>query len=232
MTIPNSIMSEQSSTATTTAWSAVLFDLDGTLTDSAPGITQSLAAALAEIGRPVSDPDTLTVHVGPPLHETMRSFGLTDDETATAIAAYRSHADFTDLHGNAVFPGMLGLLHSLRDAGIPIALATSKPIKRATRILEHFGLLQYFTVVGGSPDTGQNATKGDVIRWVREQLDAEGIDTTRLVMVGDRGHDVLGAEENDVPSIVVEWGYGSPVEAVGAMAVVHSADQLRGLLLR
>ncbi|QDZ16885.1 HAD family hydrolase [Humibacter ginsenosidimutans] len=224
-------MSEQPPTATATAWSAVLFDLDGTITDSAPGITQSLATALAEIGHPVDDPDSLTVHVGPPLHETLRSFGLTDDETEAAVVAYRAHADFTDLHGNAVFPGVLGLLHSLREAGVPVALATSKPTGRATRILEHFGLLPYFTVVGGSPDSGANATKADVIRWVREQLELKGIGTDRLVMVGDRGHDVLGAEENDVPSIIVEWGYGSPVEAVGAMAVVHSTDQLRGLLL-
>ncbi|NNC12650.1 HAD hydrolase-like protein [Planctomonas sp. JC2975] len=223
-------MSEQSP-QTTRTWSAVLFDLDGTLTDSAPGITESLAAALEEVGHPVSDPDSLTVHVGPPLHETLASFGLTDGEVEAAVAAYRSRADFTDLHGNAVFPGMLGLLHSLREAGIPIALATSKPTKRATRILEHFGLLPYFDVVGGSPESGHNTTKADVIRWVSEQLAERGVDTSHLVMIGDRGHDVLGAEANDVPSIVVEWGYGSPVEAVGAMAVVHSVDQLRNLLI-
>jgi phosphoglycolate phosphatase len=209
----------------------VLFDLDGTLTDSAPGITQSLAGALEEIGRPVADPDSLTVHVGPPLHETLRALGLDEQQADAATAAYRARADFTDLHGNAVFPGMLGLLRALRDAGIPIALATSKPVGRATRILEHFGLLQYFDVVGGSPDFSNNSTKADVIGSVREQLAEKGIDTDNLVMVGDRGHDVLGAEANDIPSIIVEWGYGSPVEAIGAMAVVHSADQLRGLLL-
>ncbi len=230
MTIPTSIMSEQPSQPDR-AWSAVLFDLDGTLTDSAPGITESLAGALAEIGRPAPDPDSLTVHVGPPLHETLHALGLNEQEADAATAAYRARADFTDLHGNAVFPGMLGILHSLRDSGIPIALATSKPVARARRILDHFGLLQYFSVVGGSPDFSDNSTKADVIRSVREQLAAEGVDTSRLVMVGDRGHDVLGAEANGIPSIVVEWGYGSPVEAVGAMAVVHSVDQLRGLLL-
>jgi phosphoglycolate phosphatase len=209
----------------------VLFDLDGTLTDSAPGITQSLAGALEEIGRPVADPDSLTVHVGPPLHETLRALGLDEQQADAATAAYRARADFTDLHGNAVFPGMLGLLRALRDAGIPIALATSKPVGRATRILEHFGLLQYFDVVGGSPDFSHNSTKADVIGSVREQLAEKGIDTDNLVMVGDRGHDVLGAEANDIPSIIVEWGYGSPVEAIGAMAVVHSADRLRELLL-
>ena len=230
MTIPTSIMSEQSP-GTTRTWSAVLFDLDGTLTDSAPGITRSLAGALEEIGHPVADPDSLVAHVGPPLHETLQALGLDEREAHAATEAYRARADFTDLHGNAVFPGMLGLLHSLREAGIPVALATSKPVGRATRILEHFGLLQYFDVVGGSPDFENNSTKADVIRSVREQLDAKGFDTDHLVMVGDRGHDVLGAEANDIPSVIVEWGYGSPVEAVGAMAVVHSADQLRQLLL-
>ena len=231
MSTPTSIMSEHTPEITRT-WSAVLFDLDGTLTDSAPGITQSLAGALEEIGHPVADPDSLTVHVGPPLHETMRALGLDESEAVAATAAYRARADFTDLHGNAVFPGMLGLLRGLRDAGIPIALATSKPVGRATRILEHFGLLEYFDVVGGSPDTSHNSTKADVIRWVREQHEVHGHDTSNLVMVGDRGHDVLGAEANDIPSVIVEWGYGSPVEAIGAMAVVHSADQLRELLLR
>ena len=231
MNNPTSIMSEQAPPATTT-WSAVLFDLDGTLTDSAPGITVSLAGALAEIGHLVDDPASLRVHVGPPLHETLRALGLSEDEAEAATTAYRSRADITDLHDNAVFPGMLGLLHSLRDAGIPIALATSKPIARATRILEHFGLLPYFDVVGGSQEFADNSTKADVIAWVVEQLGARGIDTSHLVMVGDRGHDVLGAEANGIPSIIVEWGYGSPVEAVGAMAVVHSTDQLRTLLVR
>ena len=230
MNNPTSIMSEQAP-QTTTTWSAVLFDLDGTLTDSAPGITTSLAGALAEIGHPVDDPSSLRVHVGPPLHETLRALGLSDDEAEAATVAYRSRADLTDLQDNAVFPGMLGLLHSLREAGIPIGLATSKPTARAARILEHFGLLPYFDVLGGSSDD-RNSTKAQVIAWAIEQLAAGGVDTSRVVMVGDRGHDVLGAEANGIPSVIVEWGYGSPVEAVGAMAVVHSTDQLRGLLVR
>lgn len=230
MSIPSTIMSG-TTPELTRAWSAVLFDLDGTLTDSAPGITQSLAGALEEIGHPVADPDSLTVHVGPPMHETLRALGLDEHQAVAAITAYRARAEFTDLHGNAVFPGMLGLLHALRDAGIPVALATSKPISRATRILEHFGLLKYFDVVGGSPDYSRNSTKAEVIRSVREELEEKGISTDNLVMVGDRGQDVVGAAANDIPSIIVEWGYGSPVEALGAMAVVHSADQLRALLL-
>lgn len=230
MSIPTSIMSEQSP-QTTRAWSAVLFDLDGTLTDSAPGITASLAGALEEIGRPVDDPDSLTAHVGPPLTETFSALGLDDDEAVRATAAYRARADFTDLHDNAVFPGMLGVLRALQDAGIPIALATSKPVSRATRIIEHFGLLPYFDVIGAAGDDGTRNSKAEVIRWVREQLDAHGVDTSNLVMVGDRGHDVLGAEANGIPVVLVEWGYGSPVEAVGATAIVHSADQLRTLLL-
>jgi len=223
-------MGEQSP-LTTRAWSAVLFDLDGTLTDSAPGITASLAGALEEIGRPVDDPASLTMHVGPPLPETLRALGLEGDDAERALVAYRARSEFTDLHDNAVFPGVFGLLRSLHEAGIPIALATSKPIGRARRILEHFGLTQYFDVIGGADDLGGRTAKAEVIAWTREQLDARGVDTTNLVMVGDRGYDVLGAEANGIPAIIVEWGYGSPVEAVGASAVVHSADQLRALLL-
>jgi phosphoglycolate phosphatase len=203
------IMSEQS-TRTPTLFTAVLFDLDGTLTDSAPGITESLAGALEEIGRPISDPADLLSYVGPPLRDTFVALGLDEAQAAAATLAYRSRADLTDLQNNAVFPGMIGLLRALREAGVAVALATSKPVARAERILEHFGLLPYFDVVGGSDDPRGIVTKTDVIASVRRALDEQGRDTRHVVMVGDRSHDIAGAQANGIPAVIVEWGYGSP----------------------
>jgi phosphoglycolate phosphatase len=169
--------------------------------------------------------------VGPPLFDTLHAFGVSEAEYPAALEAYRSRADLSDIHDNAVFPGIIGLLRDLRDAGVPLAIATSKPDVRAIRILEHFDLARYFTVIAGATLDQSRSSKADVVAHALSELTAAGVDVSSPVLVGDRGHDVLGAEANGVPTILVEWGYGSPVEAVGAMAVVHSIDQLRKLLL-
>jgi phosphoglycolate phosphatase len=216
----------------TRTWTCVLFDLDGTLTDSAPGITSSLAKAFAELGHEVPSPDELLRYVGPPLLDSLKTFaGMNELEARDALVVYRRVAEAADLHENAVFPGIAGLLGALQNAGIPIAVATSKPEYRARRILEYFGLADYFTVIAGASDDESRSSKADVIEWALEQLGADGVDLSHVVMVGDRAYDVNGAAQHDVPTILVEWGYGSPAEAPGAMAVVHSVDQLRGLLL-
>jgi len=214
------------------SWSCVLFDLDGTLTDSAPGITHSLRRMFEAIGRPVENEDELMAYVGPPLAKTLRAReDFTEAEAEHALELYRSFAEESDLIDNAVFPGVAGLLRALQADGIPVATATSKPTTRARRILEHFGLAQYFTFIGGASDDESRADKADVIAYTLAELQKLGVDTSRAVMVGDRFYDVEGANANDVPTIIVEWGYGSPAEAKGAMAVVHSIDQLRSLLL-
>jgi phosphoglycolate phosphatase len=215
------------------SWSCVLFDLDGTLTDSAPGITRSLQRTFEAIGRPVHSEEELLAYVGPPLVTTLRAReDFTDAEAEHALAVYRGFAEESDLVDNAVFPGVVGLLRSLKADGVPVALATSKPTSRARRILDHFDLTQYFTFIGGaSEDDATRAEKAEVVAYTLAELQSLGIDTSRAVMVGDRFYDVEGANANDVPTILVEWGYGSPAEAKGAMAVVHSVDQLRSLLL-
>jgi phosphoglycolate phosphatase len=216
----------------TRSWSCVLFDLDGTLTDSAPGITSSLRRMFDAIGRPVHSEDELMAYVGPPLVSTLRAReDFTEAEAEHALAVYRAFAEESDLTDNAVFPGIAGLLASLHADGIPVATATSKPTSRATRILDHFGLSQYLTFIGGAADDDSRAEKAEVIAYTLAELEKLGVDTSRPVMVGDRFYDVEGATANDVPVILVEWGYGSPAEAKGAMAVVHSVDQLRSLLL-
>ena len=212
-------------------WSAVLFDLDGTIVDSASEIMDSLAHMFTEMGVPVPDRETLQSYVGPPLLDSLRmTAGFSDVDAWEALNVYRDHYD-EHLLRSPVFPGVKGLIHRLHAAGLPIALATSKPESMARGVLEHHGLDHYFTTIAGASDDEKLSTKADVVAEALRRLQALGIDTTHSVMVGDRGYDTLGAAANGVPTIMVEWGYGSPAEAGDAMAVVHSADQLRNLLL-
>jgi Predicted phosphatases len=218
----------------TRTWTCVLFDLDGTLTDSAPGITASLAETFKRLGRPIPDQAELLNYVGPPLLDSFRIFaGMTPDEALNAAEVYRAVATETssDLNDNAVFPGVKGVLARLHDAGIPLAIATSKPETRARLILDHFGLTPYFTVITGASDDEVRSSKADVVAEALRRLSEHGVDLEQTVMVGDRAHDVIGAGEHGVPTILVEWGYGSPAEAGGAIAIVHSTDQLSALLL-
>jgi phosphoglycolate phosphatase len=212
-------------------WSAVLFDLDGTIVDSATEIMDSLAHMFTEMGVPVPDQEVLRSYVGPPLLDSLRmTAGFTDVESWEALNVYRDHSD-EHLLRSPVFPGVKGLLHRLHDAGVPIALATSKPESMAREVLAHHDLDRYFTTITGASDDETRSTKADVVAEALRRLREQGIDTADAVMIGDRGYDVLGAAANGVPTILVEWGYGSPVEASEAIAVAHSTDQLRGLLL-
>jgi phosphoglycolate phosphatase len=180
----------------------------------------------------VPDAAGLLAYVGPPLLDSLKAFaGMSDLEALDALGTYRAVAQERDIIDNAVFPGIVGLLRSLKDAGIPLAVATSKPESRAVRILEHFGLAEYFDVIAGASEDESRSAKADVVAYALERLRALDVDLTHPVLVGDRAYDVEGAAANDVPTILVEWGYGSPAEAGGAMAIVHSTDQLRALLL-
>ncbi|MCI2956924.1 HAD hydrolase-like protein [Agromyces atrinae] len=212
-------------------WSAVLFDLDGTITDSAPAITDSLAHMFRTLELPVPGESELLRYVGPPLLDTLRALaGFNEEQALAALAIYREN--YVGHSVNApVFPGVAGVLAQVHAAGIPLALATSKPESMAVPILEHAGLAEYFQVICGATDDEVRSAKADVVAEALRRLQEAGVDTEHAVMVGDRSYDTLGAAVNGVPTILVEWGYGSPAEAEQAMAVVHSADQLRSLLL-
>ncbi len=216
----------------TRTWTCVLFDLDGTITDSAPGITKSIASTLETLGLPIPSPAELVQYVGPPLLDSFRDFAhMTEAEAREALAIYRTSYHADGAFDSAVFPGVRGVLKRLKDAGIPLAVATSKPELQAIRILDHFGLTEFFDVVCGASEDESRSAKGDVVAEALRRLTEQGVDLSQTVMVGDRSHDVAGASEHGLPAILVEWGYGSPAEAAGAIAVVHSADQLSALLL-
>lgn len=224
-------MSNPTLTVTRT-WTCILFDLDGTITDSAPGITKSIATTLQTLGLPIPSPAELVEYVGPPLLDSFRDFAhMSESEAREALTIYRASYHEDGAFDSAVFPGVRGLLKRLKDAGIPLAVATSKPELQARRILDHFGLSEYFDVIAGASEDETRSAKADVVAEALRRLTEQGVDLSQTVLVGDRSHDVEGAIAHGLPTILVEWGYGSPAEAAGAIAVVHSTDQLSSLLL-
>lgn len=209
----------------------MLFDLDGTLTDPAEGITLSLAHALATMGRPVPSREVLATYIGPPLTGTFLAHGIPEAQCRAAINAYRERFAEVGLFENEVYPGIADLLEALSDAGVRIGLATAKPDMFAAKILEHFGLRRRFDVVAGSEMDLRRTEKHEVISWALERLGHPDLET--VVMVGDRRHDIEGAKACHVSSIGVTWGFGVQEELIEAEPdhMVHSVGELRRLLL-
>lgn len=212
-------------------YTAVLFDLDGTILDSAPGITATLAYTFEQLGVPVPTPAELLEYVGPPLLDSFRDLaGLTMQEADEALQVYREKYLENGALDSVVFPGMPTLLRDVGASTAHSSLATSKPERPATVMLDHFGLTQHLDVITGASADETRSTKRDVVAEALVRLKAIGADLSNPVMIGDRRHDVEGAGENDVPTIFVEWGYGTPDEAAGAIAVVSTAGELREAL--
>lgn len=211
---------------------AVLFDLDGTLTDSAPGLISCIGYALDQMGIEHPDEETMRTFLGPPLWVTFRDhFGLDEAQVVRAIELYRERYHDTGMFENTVYDGIQDTLETLRDANIRMAIATSKPEYSATRILEHFDLAQYFEFIGADDLEGTRASKTKVIAHV---LANTGLDPTtqRLTMVGDRRHDVEGAAAHGIDTIGVLWGYGDREEltSAGAHRIVATPADLTAVL--
>ena len=208
----------------------VLFDLDGTLTDPAEGITNALMHAQRRLGMAVSPREELFVFIGPPLIEMfMSEWGLTRAESEQALVYYREHFNSKGLYENVPYPGIDAFLAQLRAAGLRLFVATSKPEPLSLRILEHFDLIRYFDAVAGSTMDEQRTKKGEVIAYALQTYD---LDPAETVMVGDRKHDVIGARENGLPCIGVLYGYGSRAELseAGAAALAGDLGELSALL--
>ena len=204
----------------------MIFDLDGTLTDSADGVVASFRHALSAVGAQVPAGDLAALVVGPPMHETLVSLGL-GEYANDAMVAYR--ADYTSRGWamNTLFDGVAGLLADLRAAGVRLAVATSKAEPTARRILEHFGIADEFEVIAGASTDGRRAAKADVLAHALSQLQPV---PQRVVMVGDRAHDVEGAAEHGIATVVVGWGYGGSDATDAAAAHVATVDELREVL--
>ena len=208
----------------------VIFDLDGTLTDSAEGIVASFRHALQTVGAAVPDGDLVSRIVGPPMHHTLREMGLGEHADA-AIAAYRADYTRRGWSMNRPFAGIPALLADLQSAGVRLAVATSKAEPTARRILAHFGLDTWFEVIAGASVDGSRASKADVVAHALAQLAPL---PDRVVMVGDRSHDVEGAAAHGIGTIVVGWGYGradfTADDSPRAQAHVADVDDLREAL--
>jgi phosphoglycolate phosphatase len=208
----------------------VIFDLDGTLTDSAEGIVASFRHALGSVGAIAPEGDLAPMIVGPPMHHTLRDMGLGERADA-AIAAYREDYVARGWALNRPFDGIPALLADLRTAGVRLAVATSKAEPTAHRILAHFGLDEHFEVIAGASLDGARAAKSDVVAHALVQLEPL---PDRMLMVGDRSHDVEGAAEHGIDTVVVGWGYGHAdfdgPDAVAAHAHVTTVDDLREVL--
>ncbi len=189
----------------------ILFDLDGTLNDSAPGITRSVQYALREMGFRADDPEQFRLFIGPPLEESFRRYLKSDAATARqAVELYREYYTRQGIFENSVYPGIPELLESLRGEGKIPAVATSKPTPYTERILDHYHLREYFEIVVGSRLDGSRVEKREIIAEALAR--AKDMAWKRSVMVGDRMHDIIGAHLNHIPAIAVNWGYGSEEE--------------------
>lgn len=207
-----------------------LFDLDGTLTDPAIGITNSVMHALEKYDIHVGDRSELYPFIGPPLDYSFKTFyGFTDEQAVQAIKYYREYFSVTGLFENSVYEGIPEMLEELKGKGVKIALATSKPYEFSIKILKHFDLYKYFDFFGAATMDGRISKKEDVISTLLDEMGVQNKD--EILMVGDRHHDIDGAKANGLKSAGVLWGYGSAeeLEQAGADYVLASSSELLSL---
>jgi len=215
-----------------TGTNAVLLDLDGTLSDSRPGIAASFRFMLAQLGH---DPDAagdLTWAVGPPIAVSVRGLlaRYGDDRDAEALAVYRARYSDVGIYDCTLYAGTGPMMASLRAAGMTLCIATSKRRDFAERVIDHLGIRQHLRAVYGAEPGGGLDDKQDLIAHI---LGVESLTAATAVMVGDRLHDIHAAQANKVRSIGVTWGYGGreELETAGADAVASTPGDVTRLLL-
>jgi phosphoglycolate phosphatase len=210
----------------------VLIDLDGTISDSSPGIARSLRHAFGVCGYPPPTDEQVRHMIGPPFEISFPTLGIPIDDIERVVLAYRERYEDVGLFENEMYPGIPEMLDDLAAAGHTLSIATAKPEPTARRIVEHFGLADRFAVqAGATVEVGAGRrTKADVINYALIELRLGPSDLARVVMVGDRDHDVEGAHLNGIDCIGVTWGFGSAEELTeaGAAAIVDVPDEVAG----
>ncbi|SFD35247.1 HAD hydrolase-like protein [Clostridium uliginosum] len=210
----------------------ILMDLDGTITDPMVGITKSIQYALKHFDIIVDDINTLSKFIGPPLKDTFSGYyNFNEEQTIEAISKFRERFAHKGLYENIVYDGMENFLQALIDEGKILMMATSKPSFFAEKILSHFNLKKYFSFVGGSNMDETRSKKSEVIEYVLSQNNIT--DLSKVVMIGDRQHDIIGAKQFGIDSIGVLYGYGDYEELsnAGADYIVKNLDELLDQLI-
>lgn len=214
----------------------ILFDLDGTLTDPKEGITKCVQYALADFGIRVKNLNELMPFIGPPLIESFQMFyGFSEEMAKKAVEKYRERFRDIGIFENRIYDGVIELLSECKKSGKTIGLATSKPEEFARRILDKYGMSEYFDEITGSTMDGTINEKCDVIKEAFRRM---GIitekDLDRVIMVGDRKHDIIGARICKIQSVGVRFGYAEEgeLEEAGADYLVNNMDELRELCIR
>ena len=208
----------------------LLFDLDGTLTDSTEGILNCLIYAIERMGFEV--PEDTNIFLGPPIRQSFAEFlGMNGEQVDEAVRIFRERYSDTGLFENRVYDGIPGMLERLKSGGKRLMVATSKPQVYAVRIFERFGLAQYFEIVGGAELDGSRDYKDEVIEYVLAKADIT--DRSTVLMIGDRRQDVLGAHKTDIECMGILWGYGSVEELTqaGADYIARTPQEAADMLL-
>lgn len=207
---------------------SIIFDLDGTLTDSGEGIINCASLALEHFGITPPDRETMRQFVGPPLVDSFVKFGVPVEKAEEAVAIYRSRYIPIGKYENIPYPGIYELLERLLEQGHKLYVATSKPEGMSMDILDHFDLAKYFTLICGASLDTSRSTKDAVIGYLLEKTGDPGA----AVMVGDTAFDVMGAKMHGIPTIGVAWGYGEveDMEQAGAVGIAYSMDELYEML--
>ncbi len=216
------------STSLSRRYDSVLFDLDGTLTDSGPGITKAASYALEKIGLGTFDPSGLRYFVGPPLSYSFAKAGVAEDLIEEAIRLYRVYYNDKGKWENSPYDGIDALLSRLQEEGFRLFVATSKPEPLSKEILCRFGLDRYFEIIAGASNDHTRENKNDVIRYLLKKTGTTG----RTIMVGDTEFDVKGAADLKIGCIGVSWGYGSieNMKKAGAAGIADTPGKLYDLL--
>ncbi|HZJ78534.1 MAG TPA: HAD hydrolase-like protein [Clostridia bacterium] len=211
----------------------ILFDFDGTFADTGEGIFKSIKKMLKDMNKPQITNEQLKIFIGPPLADSLKSVcGFNDDEVAQAIKIYRSHYSSGDYKILRIYDGIIPLIEELKKLGIKTAIASSKPEIFLIKTLEHLGLENLFDAVVG---IGEGAVFANKFAIIQKALDKAGLkDKERVLMVGDRRFDVLGAKTVGIRSVGVLFGYGSEKELKdeGADYIVENVEQLRNIILK
>ena len=208
----------------------VLFDLDGTLTDSGPGIMNGFEYALGKMGSPVTDRESLRRFVGPPLGVSWEeTLGFPPEEAQKGIAFYKEYYAEKGVYENAVYPGVKELLTELRAHGKKLYVATTKAEPMVKVVMEHFGLAEYFSGIAASNNVDR-FNKIDVLKYILENCGVE--DTTKAVMVGDRHYDITGARHFGLDSIGVLYGYGNreELENAGSTFIAETVEDIAKII--